>query len=93
MSFAPVASMRRALPSGTDSGVYTVAGTSSSAAAVATASPWLPPDAVTTRSGRADSNAFNAPRTLNEPVSWSCSSFSTTGRPSTVARSTGVCRA
>jgi len=38
------------------------------------------------------SRAFRAPRILNTPVTWRCSSLSATGRPSTVARSTGVCR-
>src|SRR5690606_15798982 len=45
-------------------------------AAWATASPWFPPEAATTRSasGRAVRNE-KAPLTLNAPVFWSCSSF------------------
>ena len=55
--------------------------------------PWLPPDAVTTCSGRGPAaSAFTAPRSLNDPPRCRCSSLSTSGRPSTSARSTGVRR-
>src|SRR6516165_6690115 len=47
----PWAAIRRAFASGTVSGTNTVAGMLSQRAAVATPSPWLPPDAVTTPGG------------------------------------------
>src|SRR5438128_3407871 len=85
--------MRLVLAAGAPMGTYTVAGRPSVAAAVATAMPWLPPDAVTTRSGRGpDTSALTAPRSLNDPPRCRCSSLNTSGRPSTTARSTGVRR-
>jgi hypothetical protein len=98
---APFAAIRASFGSAADSGTNTLAGTPRSDAARATAAPWFPVDAATTPLARSASgivrSLFSAPRNLNEPVTWSVSSFRRTPVPSSTpshdASTRGVSRA
>jgi hypothetical protein len=78
-SVAPSSRMRAAFTGFGLVGRKTIAGTSSSRPAYATAAPWFPVLAVTTDRipplARFTDRAWTAPRTLNEPVGNSDSSF------------------
>src|SRR3954451_14561586 len=94
---APYARSRATLTAGAVVGTNTVAGTPTTAAAYALASPALPPEATTipTRASsspdsRADRTRLNAPRALNVPVCWSSSSLNQAAPAST--STTGVTR-
>ena len=89
------------LASGASEGMNTSHATPRARAAAASACPWLPAEAATTPFAQPSSPSaasFAAtPRTLNEPVRWRFSAFSTTVPParSEIVReeSTGVWRA
>src|SRR6185437_111724 len=85
--------MRSTLAGDDTVGTKIRAGTPSSRAAYATATPWLPPDAAATPAGgTARSSRFvNAPRALNEPAHCSCSSLRVTG-PARSSCTVGVLR-
>ncbi|MCO4699707.1 hypothetical protein LRR80_05804 [Streptomyces sp. RO-S4] len=90
---APAACAISTARTGAERGITTVAFTSSAAAVTASAMPWLPPLTATTPAARSASLSASsfaaAPRTLNDPVRWSSSSFAVTGAPSS-AESPGL---
>src|SRR5258708_16569687 len=80
-------------------GTKILAGMPHRMAAYATAAPWLPPEAATTpTSGISRSSKLeNAPRVLNDPACWRCSSLTVSGNDERAkslpsATSTGVTR-
>src|SRR5258708_11853674 len=78
---APHARIRSILTGEDTVGTKTLAGTPRRIAAYATAAPWLPPEAATTPASgiSRSSKLVNAPRALNDPACWSCSSLSVRG--------------
>src|SRR3954466_5235464 len=90
-TIAPCARVASTLAIGASSGTNTSHGIPRAAAAVATAWAWLPADAATTPFAQpscpSTASLLATPRTLNEPVRWRFSAFSTTVPP---ARSENV---
>ncbi len=77
--------MRVTFVAGVNFGITIVAGTPRSFACRATACAWLPADMAITPRARSsvlnEASRLAAPRSLNAPVTWRLSSFSTTSAP------------